>query len=128
MRAEDLQVQYHTKRGDVKAVNGVSFTLHEDSVLCLVGESGAGKSTIALALMGLLPRSARQVTGHVHFDGMDLMTVDQRTLRAIRGKDISMIPQEPKSAFNPILPVGTQVQEQIQAHTDMSKREATTWP
>ena len=124
LRAEDIHVRYRTKAGSVKAVNGVSFSLEEDSVLCLVGESGAGKSSIALALMGLLPKAATEVSGRVHFAGMDLMSMDQHTLRAIRGNDISMIPQEPKSAFNPLLPIGTQVEEQIRAHTTLTKHQA----
>ena len=124
LRAEDLHVRYRTKKRSVQAVSGVSFSLEEDSVLCLVGESGAGKSSIALALMGLLPRAATEVSGRVHFAGMDLMSADQQTLRAIRGKDISMIPQEPKSAFNPLLPIGIQVEEQIRAHTTLSKDRA----
>ena len=124
LRAEDLYVRYHTKEGEVQALNGVSFGLQEESILCLVGESGAGKSTMALTLMGLLPRSARVVRGEVHFGGIDLLSADQRTLREIRGMEIAMIPQEPKSAFNPLWTVGNQVKEQILAHTGMSDKEA----
>ncbi len=126
LRAEDLSVRFHTKAGEVKAVNGVSFALEEESVLCLVGESGAGKSTTALALIGLLPRSARVVSGNVYFGGLDLLATDKRTLRQIRGKEISMVPQEPRSALNPLLTIGAQVEEQIRAHTDMSKKEANS--
>ncbi len=124
LRAEDLYVRYRTKEGDVQAVNGVSFSLREESVLCLVGESGAGKSTTALALMGLLPRPGTVVSGKVLFNGLDLLSVDDRTLRRIRGKDITLVPQEPRSALNPVLAIGDQVKEQILAHTDLSQREA----
>ena len=126
LRAEDLTVRFRTKEGEVKAVNGVSFALREESIMCLVGESGAGKSTTALALLGLLPKSALVVSGNVYFDGLDLLSVDKRTMRQIRGKDISIVPQEPRSALNPILTIGSQVQELILAHTDMSRREAVS--
>ena len=124
LKAHDLHVWFNTKEGEVKAVNGVSFSLQEESILCLVGESGAGKSTTALALLGLLPRSAVVPRGEVSFDGLDLLTADESTLRHIRGNDISMIPQEPRAALNPVLSIGAQVEEQILTHTDMSKNEA----
>ena len=124
LRAEDLSVRFRTNEGEVKAVNGVSFTLQEESILCLVGESGAGKSTTALALLGLLPKSAEVVSGEVYFRGLDLLSLDKPTMRQIRGKEISMIPQEPRAALNPLLTVGTQVEEQILAHTDMSAKGA----
>ena len=125
LRIEDLYVRFRTKEGDVKAVNGVSFVLHEGSTLCLVGESGAGKSTTALAMLGLLPKSAKVSNGRVLFGDVDLLSADNRTLRHIRGRDISIVPQEPRAALNPILTIGAQVEEQILAHTDFSKREAT---
>ena len=124
LRAEDLNVRFHTKEGVVKAVNGVSFSLQEASVLALVGESGAGKSTTAMALLGLLPSAAREITGKVHFDGQDLLSADKDTIRRIRGRDICMVPQEPRSALNPLLTVGSQVEEQVRAHTPMPKRDA----
>ena len=125
LEAEDLAVRFHTQEGEVKAVNGASFTLKEDSILCLVGESGAGKSTTALALLKLLPNSAEVVSGRVNFGGLDLLTTDESTLRQIRGKDISLIPQDPRAALNPIMTVGKQIQEQILAHTNMTKKEST---
>ena len=124
LRAEDLEVRYETKVGVVKAVNGVSLALQKESVLCLVGESGAGKSTTALALMGLLPRYARLLGGRVFFDGIDILSTDRETLRRIRGKGIAMIPQEPRAALNPVFTIGSQMREQILAHTDMSPQEA----
>ena len=124
LHAEDLNVRFYTKEGVVNAVNGVSFDLYQESILCLVGESGAGKSTIALTLLGLLPRAAREISGAVQFGGQDIMSLDQASLRRIRGKDIAMIPQEPVSALNPILTIGTQLEEQILTHTDLTKRAA----
>ena len=126
LQAEDLYVSYRTKEGEGKAVNGVSFALQEESILCLVGESGAGKSTTALALLGLLPKSANVLGGRVHFGGLDLLSADIGTLRHIRGNEISMVPQEPRASLNPTLTVGTQVEEQIRAHTDLSRSEANS--
>ena len=125
LRVEDLFVSFSTPDGEVKAVNGVSFSLKEESIFCLVGESGAGKTATALTLMSLLPRSASVLGGKVCFRDMDLLTTDPDTLRQIRGNEICMIPQEPRSSLNPTLTVGLQVEEQILAHTDLSKREAT---
>ena len=124
LRVEDLSVRFYTKEGEVKAVNGVSFALQENSILCIVGESGAGKTSAALALLGLLPRAGRVVGGRVYFGGLDLLAADKQTLRGIRGKQISMVPQEPVAALNPVLTVGTQVEEQILAHTTMSRKQA----
>lgn len=124
LEAEDLRVSFYTKEGEVKAVNGVGFTLEEESVLCLVGESGAGKSTTALALLGLLPKSASVMSGMVYFNGVDMLSANENTLRRIRGKDISLVPQEPREALNPILTIGAQVEEQILAHTNMTKAKA----
>ncbi len=125
LRAEDIHVRFYTQEGEVQAVNGVSFALQEESILCLVGESGAGKSTTALALLGLIPRPGRVVAGRVYFNGLDLLSVDRRTLQQIRGKEMCFIPQEPRSSLNPILTIGSQVEEQIRAHTEMSKKAAT---
>ena len=125
LRVKDLHIRFRTKEGEVKAVNGVSFSLEEGSTLCLVGESGAGKSTTALSLLGLLPKSARVVKGAVQYRDLDLLSADKRTLQRIRGKDISIVPQEPRAALNPILTIGVQVEEQILAHTSSTKKEAT---
>ncbi len=124
LEAADLVIRFFTNEGEVKAVNGASFNLEEDSILALVGESGAGKSTTALAILKLLPTTARVVSGSATFAGLDLMTADENDLRKVRGKDIVLIPQDPRAALNPVMRVGNQVQEQILAHTDMSKKEA----
>ena len=124
LRAQDLSVRYNLRDGEIQAVNGVSFALEEESILCLVGESGAGKSTTGLALMGLLPRAGRVVSGSVYFGGIDILSTDRNILQQIRGKEIAMVPQEPKTAFNPVLTIGAQVEEQIRAHTDMTRKQA----
>ena len=101
LQVKDLYVSYATNDGEVKAVNGVSFALKEGTILCLVGESGAGKSSTALALMRLLPESTKSVMGKIYFDGLDLLSVDDYTMRQIRGNEISMIPQEPQVGLEP---------------------------
>ena len=125
LEATDLVIRFITGEGEVKAVNGASFSLEEDSILGLVGESGAGKSTIALAVLKLLPSTARVESGSATFGGLDLMQAGDDELRRIRGKDIVFIPQDPRAALNPVMRVGNQVEEEILAHTEMSKREAT---
>ncbi len=124
LEVEGLQVRYLTPEGEVKAVNSVSFSLQEGAVLCLVGESGAGKSTIALSLLGLLPDSATVVGGKAYFKGMDLLHLTSEELRDIRGKEISIVFQDPRAALNPVVPIGTQVEEIILAHTPSSRKQA----
>ena len=124
LTVDDLQVRYLTPEGEVKAVNGVSFSLEEGEVLCLVGESGAGKSTVALSLLGLLPESATVVGGRTLFQGMDLLHMSPPELRDIRGNKISMVFQDPRAALNPIVSIGTQLEEIVLAHTNSSRKEA----
>ncbi len=124
LEVEDLHVRFTTRQGEVKALNGLTFSLQEESVLCLVGESGAGKSTAGLTTMRLLPRNGRVVSGRIYFEGMDLLSLDSRSLRGIRGKDIAMVPQEPKASLNPLHTIGAQVAELLMAHTRLPKKGA----
>jgi oligopeptide/dipeptide ABC transporter ATP-binding protein len=124
LRVEELHTHFFTREGVVKAVNGVSFSLKEDTILALVGESGAGKSITALSILGLVPYPGRVVKGKALFDGVDLLSLESDQLRQIRGKYISMVFQDPRAALNPILPIDVQVEEIILAHTDMSKKAA----
>ena len=124
LRVENLHVHYETNAGQVKALNGISFTQHEAQVFCLVGESGSGKSTLALAIMGLLPLSATVVAGQVTFDGVDLLRASPDHLRRLRGKDMSMVFQDAQAALNPVQTVGSQLMEVITTHSDVSSREA----
>jgi peptide/nickel transport system ATP-binding protein len=118
---EDLSVTF-SRRGQrtVHAVDGVSFSVDAGEVVGLVGESGCGKSVTSLALMGLLPRRGAQVSGSANFDGTDLIALDQRSMRDIRGKDVAMIFQDPLSSLNPVVPVGIQVTEVLVRHRGMS--------
>ena len=124
LRVEDLKVRYRTRGGDIRAVNGVSFTLSERSITCLVGESGSGKSTIALAMMGLLPDNGEVMGGSVLFQEQDLLRISFGRLRRIRGKEITMVFQEPQSALNPIQSIGDQLVEAIRTHTGSKKEQA----
>ncbi|MEH1124714.1 ABC transporter ATP-binding protein [Micromonospora sp. CPCC 206061] len=118
---EDLSVTF-SRRGQrtVRAVDGVSFAVDAGEVVALVGESGCGKSVTSLALMGLLPRRGAHVGGSADFDGTDLLALDQRSMRDIRGKDVAMIFQDPLSSLNPVIPVGIQVTEVLVRHRGMS--------
>ena len=114
---EDLRVHFHTDAGVVKAVDGVSWSIAPGETLGIVGESGSGKSVSALAVMGLVPvPPARYESGRILFKGRDLIAADEKERRAIRGKEISMIFQDPLTALNPVFRVGHQIAEVIQAH------------
>ncbi|HVL06205.1 MAG TPA: ABC transporter ATP-binding protein [Acidimicrobiales bacterium] len=114
---EDLRVHFHTDAGVVKAVDGVSWAVSPGETLGIVGESGSGKSVSALAVMGLVPvPPARYESGRILFKGGDLIAADEKERRAIRGKEISMIFQDPLTALNPVFRVGHQIAEVIQAH------------
>ena len=101
LRIENLYVRFGTPGGQVKALNGVDLVLEEEQVYCLVGESGAGKSTIALAIMGLLPRSASVNRGSIIFNGVDLLKASPEYLRNLRVLEISMVFQVAQAALNP---------------------------
>ena len=120
-----LQVAFPGPRGAVRAVNGVSFTVDAGETVCVVGESGCGKSLTALSLLRLVPPPGRIESGsQIHFDGRDLLTLDEPSLRSVRGRQIAMIFQEPSTALNPVLTVGDQIAEVVRVHTRCSRAEA----
>ena len=118
LAVQDLSVWFRTEDGTVLAVDGASFDIAEREVLALVGESGCGKSVSALALTGLLPGSA-VVAGSVEFGGRDLRKLPRRELRAIRGRHIAYVFQEPMTSLNPVLTVGRQIVEVLRRHRRM---------
>ena len=124
LRIENLYVHFGTPGGQVKALNGVDMVMEEEQVFCLVGESGAGKSTIALAILGLLPGSATVERGSIIFDGVDLLKASPEHMRNLRGSQISMVFQDAQAALNPVQLVGPQLEEVILAHTGVSPRVA----
>lgn len=125
LNIENLYVQYETDAGIVKAVNGVSFSLEKGKTIGLVGETGAGKTTIALAIMRLLQSPpARIFDGTISFNGKKLLKIKEKDMRKIRGKSISMIFQDPMTALNPIERVGDQISEVIRIHDKVSRMDA----
>jgi peptide/nickel transport system ATP-binding protein len=118
---EDLHVEFHTDAGVVKAVDGVTWSIDPGETLAIVGESGSGKSVSAMAIMGLVPQPPAKITGRILFRGRDLLTASEDELRSLRGRDISMIFQDPLTALNPVFKVGHQVAEVIQAHEKIGK-------
>lgn len=125
LEVKDLRVHYETREYVYEAVNGVSFNVERGKTLGLVGETGAGKTTIALAIMGLLPTPpAHVMEGEILFNGENLLTKKSKELQKVRGSKISMIFQDPMTALNPILRVGDQIEEVLHIHQKMSKAEA----
>jgi peptide/nickel transport system ATP-binding protein len=130
LEVDGLSVTF-TRRGrrDVRAVDGVSFSVDAGETLGLVGESGSGKSVTSLAVMGLLPRRGARIGGEVNFDGRSLLGLKQDELRDLRGRELAMVFQDPLSSLNPVVPIGRQVTEVLVRHRKMngtdSRREAT---
>jgi peptide/nickel transport system ATP-binding protein len=112
-------------RPDVRAVDGVSFTVDRGETVGLVGESGSGKSVTSLAVMGLLPDRGVRVDGQVWFDGDDLLTLPKARMRDIRGQDIAMVFQDPMSSLNPVVPIGIQVTEVLTRHQGLKRGQAS---
>lgn len=110
--------------GEAAAVRNVNLSLARGEVLAIVGESGCGKSMTALAIAGLLPRAARHVTDGIELDGAPLHTLDAEGMRAVRGRDMAMIFQEPVASLNPLMTVGNQVMERLLVHGRIDRREA----
>ena len=126
LEVKDLFVEYKTSDRLVKAVNGVSFSLKPGETLGLVGETGAGKTTTARAIMGLVPNPpGRIVSGEILLRGKNLCKIKEKEYRDIRGKDLAMIFQDPMTSLNPLMSVGDQIMEVYQVHSKYSKAEAT---
>ncbi len=119
LSVEDLQVRFATEDGVVRAVEGVSFDLKPGEILGIVGESGCGKSVTAQTMMGLTRSPNSSISGHVRFHGKDLVTASDEEMQSIRGREISMVFQDPMTSLNPVYRVGDQIVEAIQAHKDV---------
>lgn len=127
LKINDLVVEYAANKKIVQAVNGVSLSLNKGETLGLVGETGAGKTTIAKAILRILPDPPAKVKGgEIWFEGEDLLKLSDRKMSHIKGNEISMIFQDPMAALNPIMTVGKQIAETIRLHNKISKAEAQT--
>ena len=124
LTVEDLRVHFATERGTVYAVNGISFDIAAGETLGLVGESGCGKSVTSLALLGILARNGRVVSGRALFEGQDLLALSDSELRGIRGRKMAMIFQDPMTSLNPVLTIGKQIVEVLDTHFKLSNAEA----
>ena len=124
LKVENLSVSFDTDRGRFDAVKDISFELKQGEVLGIVGESGSGKSMTALAIMNLLPDNAILKLDSIIFDSIDISKYDDRQMSKLRGKDISIIFQNPMAALNPSLRIGAQFAECLRIHEGMSKKEA----
>jgi peptide/nickel transport system ATP-binding protein len=120
----DLSVRFRTRDGIVRAVSELSFTLRRGETLGVVGESGSGKSVTSLAIMGLLNRATADIEGEVLFEGTDLLRLGKNELRKVRGRDVSMIFQDPFACLHPMYRVGAQISEAVRAHSDVSRSAA----
>jgi len=125
LTVDDLRVRIWTEFGIVHAVNGISFDVQPGETLGLVGESGCGKSVSSLALLGLLPRAARVTSGTATFDGRNLLGLEDKQLRDVRGSEIGIIFQDPMTSLNPVLTIGRQIREALETHFHLDKNAAT---
>lgn len=125
LSVNDLRTYFHTRRGVYRAVDGVSFHLDRGEILGIVGESGSGKSVTCASLMGLIPRPPGRIeSGSAIFDGVDLLSAPDHVLRAIRGKRISMIFQDPMTSLNPYMRISEQLIEPLLIHEKISRKDA----
>ena len=121
---QDLSTVFDSRDGAITAVDGLSLSVGQGEIAGLVGESGCGKSLTALSIMGLLPPPGRVSQGRILFQGEDLLTLPPRRMRALRGREISMVFQEPMTSLNPVFTVGRQIAEEITAHHALPRSEA----
>ena len=121
LEIQDLHVRFHD--ADHEAVRGISLTVADGEIMGLVGESGSGKTVTAMVVSGLLPRKKADVSGRVLLDGKDLLQLDSIAMRKRQGCAISVVFQEPMSAMNPVMRIGTQVEEALRVHTKLSSQE-----
>jgi len=124
LEVDDLHTHFDTVAGTVRSVDGVSWRLDAGQTLGIVGESGCGKSVTALSILRLVPTPPARHGGRVRYRGTDLLRLDERAMRQIRGNRISMIFQEPMTSLNPVLSIGRQIAETVQVHQRVGRREA----
>jgi oligopeptide/dipeptide ABC transporter ATP-binding protein len=126
LEVRHLSTHFFTRAGPVKAVDDVNFNITKGSTLALVGESGSGKSVTSLSIMRLVPPPGKITAGEILFSGRDLMKLDDREMRRLRGREIAMIFQDPMTSLNPVYTVGNQIAEAIELHQRIPRKEAWT--
>ncbi len=126
LEVHDLRTYFLTDQGDVRAVDGISFSMNEGERLGVVGESGSGKSVTAASIMGLIDPPGAIVGGEIRFRGRDLVSLSEREMQRIRGREIAIIFQDPMTALDPVFTIGSQMTETLRIHRNMTKKEART--
>jgi oligopeptide/dipeptide ABC transporter ATP-binding protein len=124
LEVRNLRTYFATRNGEARAVDDVSFSVEPGEALCLVGESGCGKSVTALSILRLVSSPGRIVGGEISYEGRNLLTLNDREMRAVRGNEIAMIFQDPMTSLNPVYKVGAQIAEAIRLHRKVSRKEA----
>ena len=124
LEVNDLHTSFFTPAGEVRAVNGVSFTLDRGKVLGIVGESGSGKSVTAYSIMQILANTGKIVSGSIKLDGQELVNAGEKVMKTVRGNKVSIIFQDPMTSLNPTYTIGHQLMEAILLHTDRNRRQA----
>lgn len=125
LEIKNLKTRFHTEDGVVNAVNGISYSMQPGEVLGVVGESGCGKSVHALSIMRLIQIPPGEIAnGEIWFDGQDLLALNKKTIRQVRGRDIAMVFQDPMSSLNPVYTIGFQIVEALKLHKSMKEKEA----
>jgi oligopeptide/dipeptide ABC transporter ATP-binding protein len=124
LEVNNLKTHFFTRKGVVKSVDGISFSLEKNEILGIVGESGAGKSITGFSLMGLIDKPGKIVEGEILLEGVDLAKKSEKQMEKIRGDEIAMIFQDPQTSLNPVIPIGKQMMEAILYHQNISSKEA----
>ena len=124
LTVEDLAVEFRTRSGTVRALDGIGFELRRGETLALVGESGSGKSVTAYAIMGILDAAARITSGRIVFGGLDLLQIAEKEMGELRGRELAIVFQSPRTALNPIRPVGKQIADILLRHGNVTAAQA----
>ena len=124
LEVKDLVTTFRIGKKEYEVLRGISFDINENETVCMVGESGCGKSVTTLSIMDLLPNNGRVVSGSIKLNGQELTTLSSKERNALRGKQMGMIFQEPMTALNPLLTIGRQLTEGLRLHKGLSKEEA----
>jgi oligopeptide/dipeptide ABC transporter ATP-binding protein len=124
LSVRDLVIDFEMPEGTIRVIDGITFDVYPNEVVCIVGESSSGKSVTMLAVIGLLPRAARIVSGEILFNGRDMGTFSEEELRRLRGGELAMIFQDPMTSLNPVIRVGKQIREMIRLHNPKLSRSA----